>query len=170
MHLIVMAIERETPDLIRNNVRLSMIGDFGRMPSEALDRLHQCIHQTSHCNGLTLNLALSYSSRWEIAEAARKIAVSVAQGKIDPDRIDAATVSDHLSTAGHTRPDLLIRTGGDMRISNFLLWQIAYAELYFTDTFWPDFGKQEFFNAIRVYQSRERRFGLTSEQIKKTHD
>lgn len=170
MHLIVMAIERETPDLIRNNVRLSMIGDFGRMPSEALDRLHQCIHQTSHCNGLTLNLALSYSSRWEIAEAARKIAVSVAQGKIDPDRIDAATVSDHLSTAGIPDPDLLIRTGGDMRISNFLLWQIAYAELYFTDTFWPDFGKQEFFNAIRVYQSRERRFGLTSEQIKKTHD
>lgn len=170
MHLIVMAIERETPDLIRNNVRLAMIGDFERMPSEALDRLRQCIEQTSHCNGLTLNLALSYSSRWELAEASRKIAIAAAQGKIDPDSIDASTISENLSTAGMPDPDLLIRTGGDMRISNFLLWQIAYAELYFTDTYWPDFGKAEFFSAIRSYQSRERRFGLTSEQINNPHD
>ncbi|MDE6490672.1 MAG: isoprenyl transferase [Muribaculaceae bacterium] len=170
MHLIVMAIERETPDLIRNNVRLSMIGDFKRMPSEALDRLRQCIKETAHCDGLTLNLALSYSSRWELVEATRKIAIAASQGAIDPESIDSSTVDEYLSTAGMPDPDLLIRTGGDMRISNFLLWQIAYAELYFTDTYWPDFGKDEFYEALRSYRSRERRFGLTSEQVQKHND
>ncbi len=126
MHLIVLAIERETPDLIRNNVRLTMIGDFTRMPTEALERLRQCMADTAHCTGLTLCLALSYSSRWEITEAARRIARQVAAGDLDPEAITADTVSANLATADMPDPDLLIRTGGDMRVSNFLLWQIAY--------------------------------------------
>lgn len=166
MHLIVIAIERETPDLIRNNVRLTMIGDFGRMPRESYERLCKCIEDTSRCNGLTLCLALSYSSRWEITRAARAIAEEVSKGNLDPDTIDDDTLSRHLATSAMPDPDLLIRTGGDKRISNFLLWQIAYSELYFTPIFWPDFSKEAFIQAIIEYQSRERRFGLTSEQIK----
>ena len=167
MHLIVIAIERETPDLIKNNVRLTTIGDFNRMPEEARRRLDRCIADTSHCSGMTLVLALSYSSRWEITEAARALAREAAEGKLDPTDIDADIVGRHLSTADIPDPDLLIRTGGDSRISNFLLWQIAYAELYFTDKFWPDFSKDDFRRAIKEYQSRERRYGLTSEQITK---
>lgn len=166
MHLIVVAIERETPDLIRNNVRLTMIGDFRRMPRESYDRLCRCMEDTAHCNGLTLCLALSYSSRWELTEAARRLAEDAAAGRIDPADIDDEAVASRLSTAGMPDPDLLIRTGGDERVSNFLLWQIAYSEIYFTKVFWPDFSKEEFCDAIREYQSRERRFGLTSEQIK----
>ncbi len=167
MHLIVIAIERETPDLIKNNVRLSMIGDFARMPQEALSRLRQCMEDTAHCTGLTLNLALSYSSRWEITEAVRAVAADVAKGTLDPEKIDDKTVEKYLATAGMPDPDLLIRTGGDNRVSNFLLWQIAYAEIYITDIYWPDFSKEDFFRAILEYQSRERRFGLTSEQLTK---
>lgn len=165
MHLIVLAIERETPDLIRNNVRLTMIGDFTRMPREALDRLRQCMVDTAHCAGLTLCLALSYSSRWEITEAARRMACQAAAGDLDPDTITAETVAANLATAGMPDPDLLIRTGGDMRVSNFLLWQIAYSEIVVTPTFWPDFSEQMFNEAIDQYHNRERRFGLTSEQI-----
>ncbi len=165
MHLIVLAIERETPDLIRNNVRLTMIGDFTRMPTEALERLRQCMADTAHCTGLTLCLALSYSSRWEITEAARRIARQVAAGDLDPEAITADTVSANLATADMPDPDLLIRTGGDMRVSNFLLWQIAYSEIVVTPTFWPDFSEQMFYEAIDQYHNRERRFGLTSEQI-----
>ena len=167
MHLIGIAIERETPDLIRNNVRLTMIGDFSRMPDDALCRLRQCIADTSHCTGLTLVLALSYSSRWEITEAVRRIAAEAAAGNIDPAKITDDTVASHLTTAAIPDPDLLIRTGGDMRVSNFLLWQIAYAEIYVTQTYWPDFTKEDFYKAILAYQSRERRFGLTSEQLTK---
>lgn len=167
MHLIVIAIERETPDLIKNNVRLDMIGDFSRMPAEALNRLRQCIADTAHCTGLTLNLALSYSARWEITEAVRRIAADVCAGNLAPEDITDATVSSYLSTAGMPDPDLLIRTGGDNRVSNFLLWQIAYSEIYITPTYWPDFSKEDFFRAILEYQSRERRFGLTSEQLTK---
>lgn len=165
MHLIVLAIERETPDLIRNNVRLTMIGDFTRMPTEALERLRQCMADTAHCTGLTLCLALSYSSRWEITEAARRIARQVAAGDLDPEAITADTVAANLATADMPDPDLLIRTGGDMRVSNFLLWQIAYSEIVVTPTFWPDFSEQMFYEAIDQYHNRERRFGLTSEQI-----
>lgn len=167
MHLIVVAIERETPDLIKNNVRLTMIGDFSRMPTESYDRLCQCMRDTAHCTGLTLCLALSYSARWELTEAARAIARQAIAGAIDPDTIDDSTIASHLSTAAMPDPDLLIRTGGDMRVSNFLLWQIAYSELYLTATFWPDFSKDAFCQAIIEYQSRERRFGKTSEQINK---
>ncbi|MDE5820861.1 MAG: isoprenyl transferase [Paramuribaculum sp.] len=167
MHLIVIAIERETPDLIKNNVRLSMIGDFDRMPQEALNRLQRCMQDTAHCTGLTLNLALSYSARWEITEAVKAIAADAVSGKINPAQITPDTVDKYLSTAGMPDPDLLIRTGGDNRVSNFLLWQIAYSEIYITNTYWPDFSKEDFFRAILEYQSRERRFGLTSEQLTK---
>lgn len=165
MHLIVIAIERETPDLIKNNVRLTMIGDFSRMPKEAYDRLCQCMSDTAHCNGLTLCLALSYSARWEITEACRLIADKVASGEIKSDEITPDCISAHLTTSAMPDPDLLIRTGGDMRISNFLLWQIAYAEIFVTNTYWPDFSKEEFCQAIAEYQMRERRFGKTSEQV-----
>lgn len=166
MHLIGVAIERETPDLIKNNVHLDMIGDFSRMPAEALERLRGCIRDTSGCNGLVLTLAISYSSRWEITDACRRIAREVADGRLDADDISDDTVSAHLTTAGMPDPDLLIRTGGDFRISNFLLWQLAYAEIFVTPTFWPDFSKEEFAHAIAVFQGRERRFGLTSDQLK----
>ncbi len=167
MHLIVIAIERETPDLIKNNVRLAMIGDITRLPDEARARLERCIADTAHCTGLTLTLALSYSARWEILEACRRFATEVAEGKKTP--ADMATDADfehYLTTAGMPDPDLLIRTGGDHRVSNYLLWQIAYSEIYVTDTFWPDFSSQDFITAIANYQGRERRFGLTSDQIK----
>lgn len=167
MHLIVMAIERETPDLIKNNVRLEMIGDSSRMPSEAYSRLCQCMEETSHCTGLTLILAISYSSRWEIVEATRRFAADVESGKAKSvDMNSAEAFSRYLSTASYPDPDLLIRTGGDHRVSNFLLWQIAYSEIYVTDRFWPDFSREDFINALRNFGGRERRFGLTSEQLK----
>lgn len=169
MHLIGIAIERETPDLIKNNVRLAMIGDVERMPAEALDRLRGCMARTAHCTGLTLNLALSYSSRWEVTDAARRIAADVSAGKLSAADIDEKTVSSYMTTKDMPDPDLLIRTGGDMRISNFLLWQIAYAELYFTHTYWPDFSKEDFCNAVKQFKGRERRFGLTGEQVKESH-
>ena len=167
MHLIVTAIERETPDLIKNNVSLTMIGDVSRMPKEAYDRLCQCIKDTSHCTGLKLCLALSYSARWEITQACKDIARKVKNGELDIEQINDNTISEHLNTSFMPDPDLLIRTGGDMRVSNFLLWQIAYAEICVVDTYWPDYSKDDFCNAILQYQSRERRFGLTSEQITK---
>lgn len=167
MNLIVIAIERETADLIKNNVRLTMIGDFGRMPDFARRRLSKCMDDTAHCTGLTLVLALSYSSRWEITEAVRNIAAKVQAGSLDPDDITDDTISRNLSTADMPDPDLLIRTGGDFRVSNFLLWQIAYSEIYVTSTYWPDFTKDDFLDALEQFQSRERRFGLTSDQVQK---
>ena len=167
MHLIVTAIERETPDLIRNNVRLRMIGDTDRLPDQARERLDRCIADTSHCSGLTLTLALSYSSRWEIREACRRFATDVMEGKKSPESMMTdADFEQYLSTASMPDPDLLIRTGGDFRVSNYLLWQIAYAEIYVTDTFWPDFSREDFITAIANYQNRERRFGRTAAQIK----
>lgn len=167
MHLIGIAIQRETPDLIKNNVRLRMIGDFDRMPEDARRRLQGCFDATSHCTGLVLNLALSYSGRWDMARAARLLAEDVAAGRLDPADIDQAAISARLSTATLPQqdPDLLIRTGGDFRVSNFLLWEIAYSEIEVTDKFWPDFSKEDFLLAITNYQKRERRFGKTSEQI-----
>ena len=160
MHLIGIAIERETPDLIKNNVRLRMIGDFERMPEDARRRLQGCFDATAHCTGLVLNLALSYSGRWDIVRATRQLAEQVAAGNITPEAIDQTLFSSHLSTASLPQqdPDLLIRTGGDLRVSNFLLWEIAYSEIEVTDKFWPDFS-------IINFQKRERRFGKTSEQI-----
>lgn len=165
MSLMVMAIERETPDLIKNNVRLQAIGDLSRIPAEVRERLDKCIEETSKGTGVTLILALSYSSRWEITEAARNISRAVAEGKMSADDISEETIGCFLATKDIPDPDLLIRTGGELRVSNFLLWQLAYAELYFTDEFWPDFGKESLYKAICNYQSRERRFGKTSEQL-----
>lgn len=165
MNLIVVAIERETPDLIKNNVRLTMVGDLARMPEFASNRLKKCMDDTSHCNGLTLILALSYSSRWEILEACKSIATQVKDGKLSIEEITDDLFSSNLATKNIPDPDLLIRTAGDYRISNYLLWQIAYSELYFTQTFWPDFSKDDFCAAVIEYQSRERRFGKTSEQV-----
>ncbi|MBD5180860.1 MAG: isoprenyl transferase [Bacteroidales bacterium] len=166
MHLISIAIERETPDLIKNNVRLTMIGDIERLPEEPRRRLEGCFAATAHCTGLTLCLAISYSARWEITRAARILARKAAEGSLDPESINDDVFASSLTTAGIPDPDLLIRTGGDSRVSNYLLWQIAYSELIFTDTFWPDFSPEEYRNIIRTYQTRERRFGLTSDQIK----
>lgn len=165
MNLIVVAIERETPDLIKNNVRLTMIGDIERMPEFASTRLRKCMEDTSHCTGLTLILALSYSSRWEILEACKSVVERVKTGDLAIEDIDDVVFSENLTTKNIPDPDLLIRTAGDLRISNYLLWQIAYSELYFTTTLWPDFSKEDFYAAIVDYQARERRFGKTSEQV-----
>ncbi|MDE7136374.1 MAG: isoprenyl transferase [Muribaculaceae bacterium] len=167
MNLIVLSIERETPDLIRNNVRLGMIGDIERMPDFARERLEKCMADTAHCTGLQLYLALSYSSRWEITNACKRIAQQVAEGTLSPDDITDQTISSNLTTAGIPDPDLLIRTGGDFRISNYLLWQIAYAEIMVSPKYWPEFTKQDFIDCLVAYSSRERRFGLTSEQVNK---
>ncbi|MDE6317342.1 MAG: isoprenyl transferase [Muribaculaceae bacterium] len=165
MHLIVTAIERETPDLIHNNVRLTMIGDMERLPRFAAERLQSCFADTAHCTGLNLILALSYSARWEITRAVKDIVREVESGELLADDITDDTVSAHLSTEGIPDPDLLIRTGGDFRISNFLLWQLSYAEIIITDNFWPDFTRQDFVDCIAAYQRRQRRFGLTAEQL-----
>ena len=165
MSLLVSVIHRETPDLMKNNVRLMAIGNLDRLPEDAHATLLDCIKQTSANTGTTLVLALSYSSRWEITEAVRQLAVQVLEKKINPNDITEAVVSDHLTTKGIPDPDLLIRTGGEKRISNFLLWQCSYAEFYFTDVFWPAFREEELYEAILYYQQRERRFGKTSEQL-----
>lgn len=169
MHLIAIAIEKETPDLIKNNVRLKIIGDLSRVPEYAREKLEGCVKATETSTGMNMILAISYSSRWEITNAVKKIAAEVADGKMQLDSIDEETIGNYLTTAGIPDPDLLIRTGGDYRISNYLLWQIAYAELYFTDKFWPDFSKEDFCDAIIKYQSRERRFGKTSEQVQENN-
>ncbi len=165
MHLIAYALERETPGLIENGVRLNMIGDVDRIPAASLESLRSSIRATAGGEGLQLNLALSYSARWEITRAANILASRVNGGEINAGDITDADVSACMTTAGMPDPDLLIRTGGDKRISNFLLWQLAYSELYFTSTLWPDFDAECFYRAIMEYQSRERRFGKTSEQI-----
>lgn len=165
MSLMVMAIERETPDLIKNNVRLQAIGNIARMPEVVRQRLNKCISDTAAGTGVTLVLALSYSSRWEIVEAVKKIATSVKDGEISIESINEDTISKSLTTASIPDPDLLIRTGGEERISNFLMWQISYSELYFTPEYWPDFNKESLCKAICDYQMRERRFGKTSEQL-----
>jgi undecaprenyl diphosphate synthase len=167
MSLMVAAIHRETPDLMRNNVRLTTIGDLSRLPDEVATTLQDCIRQTSANTGTTLILALSYSSRWELTEATRRIAAEVAAGTLDAGSINEQLLSSYLTTGSLPDPDLLIRTGGETRISNFLLWQLSYAELYFTDAYWPDFRESEFYEAIKVYQRRERRYGMTSEQLNK---
>ena len=165
MSLLVSAIHRETPDMMKKNVRLTAIGDLSRLREDAYNTLQECIDTTSANTGTTLVLALSYSSRWEITRAARQLAQEVLEQKINPHDITEAMVSDHLTTKNIPDPDLLIRTGGEKRISNFLLWQLSYAEFFFTDVFWPDFREEELYEAILYYQQRERRFGKTSEQL-----
>ena len=165
MYLIGWAIERELPELLKNNVKINLLGDLERIPEDARERLFFARNKTAHCTGLKLNMCLSYSSRWEITDAARKLARLAAQGKINPDDISEETISDNLATAGMPDPDLLIRTGGEHRISNYLLWQIAYSELYFTPALWPDFTDEDYVDALLDFQNRERRFGKTSDQV-----
>lgn len=165
MSLLVSAIHQETPYLMDNNVRLMAIGDLSRLPEDAYRTLSECIERTSANTGTALVLALSYSSRWEIVNAVRQLANGVKQQQLLPEDISEEMISEHLTTKGIPDPDLLIRTGGEKRISNFLLWQLSYTELYFTDVYWPDFREEELYGAILYYQQRERRFGKTSEQL-----
>lgn len=166
MTLLVETIKGEIRDLNKNKVRLKAIGNIEGLPAPTYKALMDGIEQTKNNNRITLVLALNYSAKWELIQAARNIAEQAKAGLLDPRHIDEATFEAHLSTQGIPDPELLIRTSGETRISNFLLWQIAYAELYFTPVFWPDFGRKELFEAILSYQRRERRFGMISEQIK----
>ena len=150
---------------MNNNVRMQTIGDIDRLPEAAKKKFLACIEQTSHNTGLTMVLALSYSARWEITEAMRKAVQAAQAGTVRPEDVNEQMVSSLMTTAQIPDPDLLIRTSGEYRISNFLLWQLAYSELYFTDCLWPEFTEEEFYKAIVDYQKRERRFGKTSEQI-----
>lgn len=166
MALLVDTIAKETPTLMRNNVRLLTIGDTDRLPEATRAKFMSCIEETAGNTGLSLVIALSYSARWEIIEAMRQTARLAAEGKISEEDITEQMVSSMLTTRNIPDPDLLIRTSGELRISNFLLWQLAYSELYFTDCLWPEFTPEEFYRAIVDYQHRERRFGKTSEQIR----
>jgi len=164
MGLLVHAISEETDELKRNNVRLKVIGDIKSLPRNVQDKLTWSIDKLNSSTGLTLVLALSYSSKWEIVEAVKRIAEEVKQGKLEPKEIDYDLMNRFLNTSEMPDPELLIRTSGECRISNFLLWQIAYTELYFTPKLWPDFRKEDLFEAIYDFQNRERRFGKTSQQ------
>lgn len=163
MKLLINSLEEET--FLKNNISFRVIGDMGKLPDEVQERLNTCIKNTAHNDGMCLVLALSYSSRWEITEAAKALAREVQSGKFSSDEIDNRVFASHLATHFMPDPDLLIRTGGEIRLSNFLLWQCAYSELYFCDTYWPDFKEEALFKAIEDYQGRERRFGKTSEQV-----
>ena len=165
MGLLVDTIAKETPTLMKNNIRLETIGDLERLPEQTRNKFIQCIQETSKNTGLTLVVALSYSSRWEIIRATQQIAQAVKDGRILVEDINEELMSSSMTTHYMPDPDLLIRTSGELRISNFLLWQLAYSELYFTDCLWPEFTTEEFYRAIVNYQHRERRFGKTSEQI-----
>tara|TARA_B100001173_G_scaffold64083_1_gene54042 strand:- start:685 stop:1434 length:750 start_codon:yes stop_codon:yes gene_type:complete len=165
MDLLVQSIYNEVYELNKNGVRLRTIGDVDILPSSCQSALKDAIERTKNNNRVTLILALSYSSRWEISKAVQKMANQVIKGKLNPDAINEELISSYLSTADYPDPELLIRTSGENRVSNFLMWQMAYTELYFTETLWPDFKKEHFYKAIQDYQSRERRFGKTSEQI-----
>ncbi|MDR2058210.1 MAG: isoprenyl transferase [Dysgonamonadaceae bacterium] len=164
--LMVTVIQKESADLMANNVRLLTIGDTERLPESTRAELNDLIKKTSSNTGLTLVLAISYSSRWEITEMAKKIAAKVKEGSLEIADITENTVSGYLSTKNIPDPDLLIRTGGEYRISNFLMWQLSYSELYFTDVYWPEFREENLYDAILDYQKRERRFGKTGEQVK----
>ena len=150
---------------MKNNVRFRVIGDLKRLPEEVRQKLHETEEHTAANTAMTMVIALSYSSRWEITEATRQIANEVKAGTLNPADINEDTIAQHMATAFMPDPDLLIRTGGEERISNYLLWQIAYSELYFCDTFWPDFSEEELQRAIANYQQRQRRFGKTGAQI-----
>ena len=165
MELMVSTIHKEIDRLLNNNVRLNAIGDLDMLPQKAHDELLNAIEKTSGCTGLTLTLALSYSSQREILQATKNIAAKVQRGELNVDDINEEVFEQNLYTSGMPNPELLIRTSGEYRISNYLLWQIAYAELYFTSKLWPDFRKEDLYEAILDYQKRERRFGMTSEQV-----
>lgn len=165
MELLVNTIKQEIGTLMDNKVKLACIGNRASLPKDCQENLQWAIDKTSQNTGMTLMLALSYSGRWEITQAVKSLAVAVKEGKIEPSAINEQLIENYLCTSGIPDPELLIRTSGEMRISNFLLWQIAYTELYITPTLWPDFRRENLYEAIWSYQQRERRFGKTSEQL-----
>lgn len=167
MDLLIKAVKEETPTLMKNNVKLETIGDTQRLPEKSRLRLLQCIEETSQNTALTLVLALSYSSKWEIAGALRQMAKEVKEGVLVPEDINEDTLRKYLATKDYPDPDLLIRTGGELRVSNFLLWQMAYTEFYFSEQLWPDFRHEDFYAAIVDFQNRQRRFGRTGDQVAK---
>ena len=167
MALLATTITNEVSTMNKNNIKLNAIGDLKSLPKSNYEQLMQAVADTSHNTRMTLTLALSYSGRWDLTQASRRMAEDVKAGRLAPESVDDATISSYLSTAGMPDPELLIRTSGEERISNFLLWQIAYSELYFTPKYWPDFRKADLYEAILNYQHRERRFGKTSEQVTK---
>jgi undecaprenyl diphosphate synthase len=166
MELLIDTIRQEVPTLNKNKIRLHVIGNFEMLPAAAKKELDDAIGETKNNTGLNLIMALSYSSRWELTDAVKKIAADVKSNKLNAADITQHTLQQYLSTAAFPDPELMIRTSGEFRISNFLLYQLAYAELYFTDTLWPDFRKENLYEAIIDYQQRERRFGKTAEQLK----
>lgn len=165
MTLLVETLKKEVNTLNKNNIKLNAIGDLKALPSRTYKALMQGIEETKDNTRMTLHLALNYSSRWEILEATKQIAAKAAQGSIQPEEITEQLYEQHLSTAGIPDPELLIRTSGERRLSNYLLYQLAYAEFYFIDTYWPEFRKEDFYKALIDFQMRERRFGMTSEQL-----
>ncbi|MGI9542300.1 MAG: polyprenyl diphosphate synthase, partial [Cyclobacteriaceae bacterium] len=165
MRLLVSSLRKELTTLNKNDVRLLTIGGIENLPKKCQTELTEAIENTKENNGLQLILALNYSGRWELINAVKQVAAAVQQGKLDIDEIDESLFSTFLETAGIPDPELLIRTSGELRVSNFLLWQIAYTELYMTPVFWPDFRKEDLVQAIQAYQSRERRFGRISAQV-----
>lgn len=168
MRILLSALKSELATMLRHNIRLKTVGGISTLPAIILDELDRVVEQTASNTGMVLTLALSYGGREEIVAMTRKLAEKVKNGLIHPDHIDASVVNEHLYTADLPDVDLLIRTSGEQRISNFLLWQSAYAELYFTERFWPDFKEEHLVEALMDYQNRERRFGKTSEQLEKT--
>ena len=170
MRILVSSLKKELKTLVKNNIRLQTIGKIDMLPEKVLKELKEVIEKTKNNTRLTLNLALNYGAREEIVNAFKIISKNIVNNEFSSEEIDENTINNHLYTVTLPDVDFLIRTSGEKRISNFLLWQIAYAEFYFTDTLWPDFRKEHFFQAIKEYQLRERRFGKTSEQIKNTND
>ena len=168
MSLLASSLKKELKSLQKNKIQLRAIGNLENLPKKAQKELHDVINKTASNDRMILNLALSYGSRAEIVNAVKSISKKVVNNTLDIENIDEKTINSHLYTFSLPDVDFLIRTSGEQRISNFLLWQIAYAELYFTKILWPDFKKQDFFDAIAIYQDRERRYGKTSEQIEKT--
>lgn len=169
MKLLISSIRSETDRLMQNDVKLIATGNLDNLPANVLDELNDSMDKTSKNRLMTLNLALSYSGRWDILRAVKKIITEQNTGELDLSKLDEPTFSGFLATSELPDPDLMIRTGGDFRISNFLLWQIAYSEIVIDHNYWPDFKRNQYYKAISEYQSRERRFGMTSEQLKKKH-
>ena len=165
MRLLLKSLKDRLDELNKNDIKLTCIGNIESLPSVVQKQLNEDIKRTKNNKRMTLNLALSYSGRWELLEAIKSISNEVAAGKLNPDSITEKNISDHLTTKDMPEPELIIRTSGEFRVSNFLLWQIAYSEFVILDVFWPDFSKQHLFEAISQYQKRERRFGKVSEQI-----
>ena len=170
MNLICYGVQLETQNLIDRGVRLLTIGDLSMLPEASRNSLEECKRKTAHCDRVNLILALNYSSRWELTKMAQDLAKKAIAGEIKPEDITAEMISDNLTTAGIPDPDLFLRCGGEQRISNYLLWQISYSELYFCDTYWPDFTADDLYKAIIEFQNRERRFGKTSAQVQEENN